>query len=78
MNRILPILLLCLGMAACKEERLQCWNCSYTYSGNLPDSTGDTTLCNLTKTDIEIRQDKAFDGGAAGYKSWTITNCKEK
>lgn len=78
MKRILPIILLMLATAGCKEEAKHCWDCNYTYSGLQPDKTGDTVLCNFTKTDIEIRSGKKFDATAMGYQTWEVGNCKQQ
>lgn len=79
MKLILPILILtCLIATSCKKEEQHCWQCSYTYTGSLPDSTGDTVLCHFTQTDIKLRQDKEFGTSVAGYTKWGITNCQQQ
>lgn len=72
------VLLLCIATTACKKEAEHCWQCQYIYSGNLPDRTGDTILCNFTKSDINLRQDKEFDASATGYTRWKLTNCQQQ
>jgi len=78
MKRILPIIILSIIVAGCKEEAQHCWKCNYTFSGTQPDKMGDTVLCNFTKTDIELRQGKTFGTTITGYDTWTLTNCKQQ
>lgn len=79
MKLIQPLIFL-LGIAAtaCKKEEQHCWQCQYTYTGSLPDRTGDTVLCRFTQTDIELREDKEFGTSVAGYSKWKITNCQQQ
>lgn len=79
MKLLLPLILtVCITATACKKEAEHCWQCQYTYTGKLPDRTGDTVLCNFTQTDIKLRQDKEFDATAAGYIKWKLTNCQQQ
>ncbi|MCB0697018.1 MAG: hypothetical protein KDC07_06620 [Chitinophagaceae bacterium] len=63
---------------SCKKEEEHCWSCTYTFSGQKPDRTGDTVLCHLTKTDIELRDNIKLDATAAGYDTWILTNCQQQ
>lgn len=78
MKKLIPIILLSIAFASCKHEAEHCWDCSITYSGNMADSTADSTLCNLTQSDIELRQDIKFDASGTGYKSWLLSNCERQ
>lgn len=80
MRYLLPLLLFALLLANCgNKETRRCWNCDYTYgSATLPDSTGDTILCNFTQTDINLRSDIKFDAPGTDYDNWSITNCSKQ
>lgn len=78
MNRLILLILPVLLFAACKEETEECWKCTYKFTGKQPDRTGDTILCNYTRTDIELREDIEFDATTAGYEKWVISNCEQQ
>ncbi|HEY9176634.1 MAG TPA: hypothetical protein VIN07_03040 [Flavipsychrobacter sp.] len=79
MKLIAPIIILSIAATACKKEKQHCWTCNYTYIGSgQQNKTGDTVLCNFTKTDIELREGKTFESKDPAYMLWTIDNCQQQ
>lgn len=77
MRKLLLILATAILLASCKEEPPHCWQCNYRLVGP-PDKHGDTILCNLTKTDIELREGILFSTSIDGYDEWEISNCQQQ
>ncbi|MCB0699125.1 MAG: hypothetical protein H6551_13450 [Chitinophagales bacterium] len=78
MKKILPAIVLLALIGACKKETKKCWTCKYTYTGTTAERKGDTTLCDFTKTDIELRSDIKFVIVDSVYDSWMMTSCTEQ
>ena len=79
MKYLLTIIILVLSATGCKKEKQHCWNCHYTYTGGgQPEKTGDTVLCNFTKTDIELREGKTFESTNPPYTLWMMDNCQQQ
>lgn len=66
-------------IAGCNKEKEHCWTCKYTYKGSSkPDKTGDTVICNFTKSDIELREGLTFESNDPEYNLWRIDNCQQQ
>ena len=82
MPAVAALLLMSLLFVNCKREIKRCWQCSVIYHGDgLPDITSDTVVCDLTQTDIDLRQNKGIRflvRNKEPYTSWEMNNCKKR